>query len=59
MSEDGMVAQWLVLLLHSKKVLGSIPRRGRAFLRGVCMFSLCPRGFPPGAPASSKDMHVR
>ncbi|KAF7654348.1 hypothetical protein LDENG_00070910 [Lucifuga dentata] len=47
------VAQWLALLPHSKKVLGSIPGRGRAFLCGVCMSSLCPRGFPPGTTASS------
>ena len=30
--------QWLVLLSHNKKVLGSRPSWGRAF--GVCMFSL-------------------
>ncbi|KAF7648729.1 hypothetical protein LDENG_00152480 [Lucifuga dentata] len=48
-----MVAQWLVLLPHSKKVLGSIPSLSRDFLCGVCMFSPCLRGFPPGAPASS------
>lgn len=33
-------AQWLVLLPHSKKVLGFIPSCGRAFL-WVCMFA-CP-----------------
>ncbi|KAF7660314.1 hypothetical protein LDENG_00284530 [Lucifuga dentata] len=47
-----MVAQWLALLPHSKKVLSSIPGWGRAFLCGVCMFSPCLRGFPPGAPVS-------
>ncbi|KAF7664099.1 hypothetical protein LDENG_00189080 [Lucifuga dentata] len=26
--------------------------RGRAFLCGVCMFSPCLRGFPPGVPVS-------
>ncbi|KAF7642277.1 hypothetical protein LDENG_00261010 [Lucifuga dentata] len=48
-----MVVQWLALLPHSKKVLRSIHGQGRAFLCGVCVFSPCPCGFPPGAPASS------
>uniref|UniRef100_A0A3B3WDU6 NADPH oxidase activator 1 n=1 Tax=Poecilia mexicana TaxID=48701 RepID=A0A3B3WDU6_9TELE len=36
--------------LHYKKVLGSIPSLGS--VRGVCMFSLCMRGFSLGTPAS-------
>ena len=34
------------------KVLGLNPGRSGAFLCGVCMFSPCLRGFPPGAPVS-------
>lgn len=30
-----------------------VPARVRAFLCGVCKFSPCLRGFPPGAPPSS------
>ncbi len=30
-----------------------------ALLRGVCMFSLCLRGFSPGFLPQSKDMQVR
>ncbi len=36
----------------SKKVLGSIPGQGSAFLCGVCMFSPCLRGFSVGALVS-------
>ena len=46
------VAQWLALMPHSEKVLGSIPGL-RVFLCGVCMFYLCLCGFSPGTPASS------
>ena len=49
---DGTVAQWLALSPHSTKVLGSNPGRSRSFLCGVCMFSPCLRGFPPGTPVS-------
>ena len=49
---DGMVAQWLALLLHSTRDPGSIPGLGHC-LCGVCTFSPCLRGFPPGAPVSS------
>merc|ERR1712212_763341 len=49
---DGTVAQWLALLPHSTKVQGSNPGRSRSFLCGVCMFSPCLRGFPPGTPVS-------
>ncbi|KAF7648941.1 hypothetical protein LDENG_00149760, partial [Lucifuga dentata] len=57
----GTVAQWLALSPHSKKVLGSTPGWGRAFLCGVCMFSLCLCGFPLSAPVSPtiKNMYVR
>jgi len=48
----GTVVWWLALSPHSKRVAGSIPGVG-ALPCGVCMFSLCQRGFPPGAPASS------
>merc|ERR1712082_87877 len=47
-----MVTQWLALSPHSKKVLGSNPGRSRSFLCGLCMFSPCSRGFPPGTPVS-------
>ena len=46
-----MVAQWLALLPHSARDPGSIPSLGHC-LCGVCMFSLCLRGFPLGAPVS-------
>lgn len=46
----GTVAECLALLPHSKKVLGSIPIQGRAFLCGVCIFSPCRRKFPSGTP---------
>merc|ERR1711980_35224 len=49
----GTVAEGLSTLPHSKKVsrfAGSIPV---AVLWRVCMFSPCPRGFPPGTPVSS------
>lgn len=42
---DGTLVQWLALSLHSKKVLG--------FLCGVCIFSLCLRGFSTGTVTSS------
>ena len=48
----GTVAQWLALLLHSSRDLGSIPGSGHCLCR-VCTFSSCLRGFPPGAPVSS------
>ena len=48
----GTVAQWFALLLHSSRDLGSIPGSGHC-LCGVCTFSSCLRGFPPGAPVSS------
>jgi len=53
------VAQWLALLLHSSRVLGSIPGLGHC-LCGVCTFSSCLRGFPPGAPVSSHvwSLHI-
>ena len=55
------MAQWLALLLHSARDLRSIPGLGHC-LCGVCTFSLCLRGFPPGAPVSPlilKDVLVR
>jgi len=57
----GTVAQWLALLLHSSRVPVSIPGSGHCLCR-VCTFSLCLRGFPPGAPVSShspKNVRVR
>jgi len=50
--QGGTVAQWLALLLHSSRDLGSIPGLGHCQC-GVCTFSSCLRGFPPGAPVSS------
>ena len=58
---SSMVAQWLALLPHSARDPGSIPDLGHC-LYGVCTFSLCLHGFPPGAPVSSlglKDVLVR
>ncbi len=51
----------VIIAPHSKKVLGLISSRGRAFLSGVCVFFLCPRWFPPHALDSLviKIMHVR
>ena len=46
------LAQWLALLPHSTRDLGSIPGLGQC-LCGVCTFSPCLRGFPPGVPVSS------
>ena len=46
------MAVWLALAPHSAKDLGSIPALGDC-LCGVCTFSPCLRGFPPGAPVSS------
>ena len=57
----GTVAQWLALLPHSARDPGSIPGLGHC-LCGVCTFSPCLCGFPPGAPVSShilKDVLVR
>ncbi len=53
------MAQWLALLPPSKKVPSSNPCR--TFLCGVCMFSPCVHGFPPGTVVSSHhhNMHVR
>ncbi len=67
MAWASMLAWWLALLPHSKKVLSSNPsdfayqkedhgfdtRWGRTFLCGVCMFSMCLCEFPAGTPASS------
>lgn len=47
LGEGGTVVQWLEL---SSSQLGSVPG---SFLCGVCMFSSCLCGFPPGTPASS------
>jgi len=47
-----VAAQWLTLLPHNTRDLGSIPGFGHC-LCGVCTFSLCLNGFPPGAPLSS------
>ena len=41
----------IALLPHNKTVLGSSP--GQASLCGVCLFSPCLRGFPPGTLVSS------
>ncbi|XP_056147070.1 surfeit locus protein 2 isoform X2 [Lampris incognitus] len=56
----GTVAQWLARSPHSKKVLGLSPGLVQPWwvilghpVCGVCMFSPCLRGFPPGAPVSS------
>jgi len=46
------VAQWLALLPHSGRDLGSIPGLGHC-LCGVCIFSPCVCEFPPDAPVSS------
>ncbi|KAF7642028.1 hypothetical protein LDENG_00266000, partial [Lucifuga dentata] len=54
----GTVAQWLALLPHSKKVLGSIPGSfcvEFACSPCVCVGSLRVLRLPP----TSKDMHVR
>ena len=48
----GTVAHWLALLPHSTRDPGSIPGSGHC-LCGVCTFSPCLRGFPPGALVSS------
>ena len=47
-----MVAQWLALLLLSARDPGLIPGLDHC-LCGVCTFSPCLRGFPPGAIVSS------
>jgi len=49
---DYWVAQWIALLPHSARDLGPIPGLGHC-LCGVCTFSPCLCGFPPGAPVSS------
>jgi len=57
---DG-AAQWLALLPHCARDPGSMPGLGLC-LCGVCTFSPCLSGFPPGAPLSShslKDVWVR
>jgi len=46
-----LAGQWLALLSHSARDLGSIPGLGLC-LCGVFMFSLCLPGLPPGAPVS-------
>ncbi|XP_078075776.1 POC1 centriolar protein homolog B isoform X5 [Mustelus asterias] len=46
------VAQCLALLPHSTRDPGSTPPLGHC-LCGICTFSPCLRGFPPGAPISS------
>jgi len=48
----GTVAQWLALLPHSARDPCSIPASGHC-LCGVCTFSPCLHGFPPGALVSS------
>jgi len=51
----------LALLPHGTRNPGSLPGLGQC-LCGVCMFSLCLCGVPPGAPVSShspKDVLVR
>ena len=55
------VTQLLALLPHSARDPGSIAGLGHC-LRGVCTFSPCLCGFPPGAPVSShtpKDVQLR
>ncbi|MEQ2227312.1 hypothetical protein ILYODFUR_036402 [Ilyodon furcidens] len=52
LSDGCTVAQLVALLPCSKKVPGFDSRPG-VFLHGVCMFSLCMRGFSPGTLASS------
>ena len=47
----GTVTQWLALLPHSARDQGSIPGLGHC-LCGVCTFSPCLRGLPPGALVS-------
>lgn len=51
-----IVLQWLALLPHRKKVLGSDLSMGRAFLCGVCMVSSCLLGFPPGTVPLTKTL---
>ncbi|KAF7661918.1 hypothetical protein LDENG_00250870, partial [Lucifuga dentata] len=51
--KSGTVVQWLALLPHSKKVLGSIPAKAGPFCVEFACSPPCLRGFPPGAPASS------
>ena len=59
MNEGGTVAQWLALLPHSKKVLGSFPAQPGPFCvefacsPRVCVGFLRVLRFPP----TSKDMH--
>ncbi|KAF7665560.1 hypothetical protein LDENG_00137920, partial [Lucifuga dentata] len=56
------VAQWLALLPHSKKVLGSIPGWGAG---PFCVEFACSPRVRMGSlrvlrlPPTSKDMHVR
>ena len=49
------MAQQLALLPHSARDPGSIPGLGHC-LCGVCKFSPCLRGFPPGTPVSSLSL---
>jgi len=61
LSDTLPVAQWLALLPHSTRDPGLIPGLGHC-LCGVCPFTPCLHGFPPGAPVSShspKDVLVR
>ncbi len=51
-SNSGTMTQWLALSPQSKTALCLITDKGKDFLRGVCMFSPCLHGFPPGAPVS-------
>ena len=56
-----MLAQWLAVLPHSARDPGPLPGSNHC-LCGVCKFSPCVRGFPPGAPVSShglKDMLIK
>jgi len=46
------MAQWLALLPHSTRDPGLIPALGHG-LCGVCTFSPCLCGFPPGALIAS------
>ena len=47
------MAQWLALLPHSKKVLGSFPAQPGPFCVEFACSPPCLRGFPPGTPVSS------
>lgn len=47
-----IVLQWLALLPHRKKVLGS----DLSILCGLCMVSSCLLGFPPGSVPLTKTL---